>query len=105
YIFGDNGTPFDISRGYHLHIYGANANGSSPKDSVMGTHASSSVRGRWFVEDQQPSIHQAGSDQYLAIGDSTKVCARIARPGHALVLDDSGDGTYHTGNCVPITRT
>ncbi len=37
YTSGDNGSPFDISGGFHLHIYGANADGSSPPDRVMGS--------------------------------------------------------------------
>lgn len=36
------------------------------------------------------------------VGDSPKVCARIANNKHALVPDD-GDG-YGTGNCTPIER-
>jgi hypothetical protein len=32
------------------------------------------------------------------------VCARIAQNQHHLVPDNTGDGTYVTGNCWPITR-
>jgi uncharacterized protein (DUF2141 family) len=33
---------------------------------------------------------------------ATKVCARIARSGHGLAK--AYDGSYHTGNCIPIQR-
>jgi molecular chaperone DnaK len=102
YEFEDNGTPFDISGGFHLHIYGANEDGSEPADSRMG--AQSNNRGEWYVEDRQPSVHRKGSNQFDTIGDSPKVCARIAQGAHRLVQDTSGQGTYVTGNCVPITR-
>ena len=98
YTFGDNGSPFDISGGFHLHIYGANADGSDPPDRVMGTHTSN--RGNWYVEDQNPSVHQAGSDQFDTIDGFPKVCARIANSSHRLVEDKDGD--YKTGNCVPV---
>jgi molecular chaperone DnaK len=103
YEFEDNGTPFDISGGFHLHIYGANEDGSEPAASRMG--AQSNNQGQWYVEDKQPSVHRKGSNQFDTIGDSPKVCARIAQGAHRLVQDTSGQGTYVTGNCVPITRT
>jgi hypothetical protein len=33
-----------------------------------------------------------------------KVCARIANGQHELVEDNTGNHTYHTGNCVKITN-
>jgi len=102
YDFDNAGVRFDISGGYHVHIYGADETGTNPADRVMGSHASQ--RGSWYVEDQQPSVHPAGSDQYDVVDGHPKVCARIARSGHQLVPDNSGNGTYKTGNCVPLTR-
>ncbi len=102
YEFEDGGTRFDISGGYHIHFYGADATGANPPDRVMGSHASQ--RGSWYVEDQEPSVHPAGSSQYETLDGHPKVCARIARSGHQLVQDTSGNGTYKTGNCVTLTR-
>jgi molecular chaperone DnaK len=31
------------------------------------------------------------------------VCARIAKSGHGLAF--AADGSYHTGNCIPIERS
>ena len=102
YEFEDNGNAFSISRGFHLHIYGASADGSDPPASVMGSHSNN--QGSWYVEDKQPSVHRNGGDQYDVVGDSPKVCARIAQSAHRLVPDVSGQGTFVTGNCVPVTR-
>ncbi len=102
YDFDNAGVRFDISGGYHVHFYGANEAGTNPADRVMGSHASQ--RGSWYVEDQQPSVHPAGSSQYDVVDGHPKVCARIARSGHQLVQDNGGNGTYKTGNCVPLTR-
>jgi molecular chaperone DnaK len=101
YEAANGGTPFNINGGFHLHLYGASADGSEPADARMGSHASNP--GSWYIEDKQPSVHAAGTSQYRAIGDQPKVCARIARGGHQLVPD--ANGTYKTGNCVPITRS
>jgi molecular chaperone DnaK len=97
------GASPNVNNGFHLHIYGGD--GTDPPDDVMGAHSNNP--GTWYVEDENPSVRRASSRDYTrAVGeDSKKVCARIARAGHALVKDNSGDGTYHTGNCVPITRT
>ncbi len=103
YESGNGGTPFNINGNFHLHIYGANADGSDPADSVMGAQASR--KGNWYVEDKQPSVHPANSDQYKAIAGHPKVCARIARGNHQLVPDNSGQGTFATGNCVPLTQS
>ena len=102
YTFSDGGTPFDISGGFHVHIYGANADGSNPADSRMG--AQSNNRGNWYVEDQQPSVHESGSSQYEALEGHPKVCARVASSSHRLVTDVTDQGTYMTGNCVPLTQ-
>jgi hypothetical protein len=63
--------------------------------------------GHWYVEDQEPSVRLATSQDYKnAIGSkSVKVCGRIADSHHALVPDNSGKGTFKTGNCVPIVVT
>jgi molecular chaperone DnaK len=97
-----NGSNPSISNGFHLHIYGGD--GREPPDRVMGTHANNP--GDWYVEDEQPSIKTVDSDEFrnAALADAKKVCARIARAGHQLVKDNTGKNTYHTGNCVPITR-
>lgn len=104
YDFEDNGAPFNINGGFHVHFYGANEDGSAPPENIMGSHVSSSQRGNWYIEDDEPSVVQAGSSQYNTIGDNPKVCARIANGRHGLVEDVSGNGTYTTGNCFPITR-
>jgi actin-like ATPase involved in cell morphogenesis len=96
----DNGRAFDISGGFHLHIYGANEDGSDPPDQVMGTHSSN--RGAWYVEDQNPSVHGVGSNQFETIEGFPKVCARIATSSHQLVEDK--DGNYKTGNCVKVEQ-
>ncbi len=67
----------------------------------MGSHASN--QGDWYVEDQNPSVHRLGSNQYETIEEFAKVCARIANRSHQLVEDK--DGTYKTGNCVPVETT
>jgi hypothetical protein len=100
YQFANGGTAFNISNGFHVHIYGSNADGTDPADSRMGSHASNP--GSWYVEDKQPSVHASGTSQYNTVGNKPKVCARIAKNGHQLVPD--ANGTYKTGNCVPVTR-
>jgi actin-like ATPase involved in cell morphogenesis len=104
YQFASGDAPFDINGGYHVHFYGANADGSDPAASIMGAHVPRNQQGNWYIEDQQPSVHPAGSSHYDAIGNNVKVCARIAQNQHHLVPDNTGDGTYVTGNCWPITR-
>jgi actin-like ATPase involved in cell morphogenesis len=92
-------TP-NVRGGYHLHIYGGD--GTTPPEEIEGTHATNP--GRWYVEDENPSVRKATSSDYAdAIGDAPKVCARIAQARHRLVQDN--DGGYHTGNCIPIERT
>ena len=83
-----------------MHIYGADAKGTNPADSRMG--AQSSNKGNWYVEDQQPSVHESGSNQYDSLKDYPKVCARIASSNHHLVTD--ANEKFKTGNCVPLTR-
>jgi actin-like ATPase involved in cell morphogenesis len=88
-----------INGGFHLHIYGGD--GTTPADETMGIQSSSP--GKWYVEDKNPSIRRVtGRDFRTAIGDAPKVCARIATAAHALVPD--ANGTFKTGNCVPIKR-
>lgn len=103
YVFGDNGKPFNINGGFHLHIYGANEDGSDPSEARMGSQADNP--GHWYIDDKQPSVHQAGSSQYKSIAGHPKVCARIAQGKHRLVPDVSDTGTFNTGNCVPLERT
>jgi len=102
YDFNNGGTPFNINGGFHVHFYGADESGTNPPDSIMGSHAHSP--GRWYIDDQQPSHRQTGTSDFNAIAQYPKVCARIANGGHALVPDNTGNGTYKTGNCWPITR-
>lgn len=101
YEAGNGGTAFNINGGFHLHLYGANADGSDPADMRMGSQSNN--QGSWYIEDKNPSVHEAGSSQYNAIGNMPKICARIAKGGHQLVPD--ANGTFKTGNCVPITRS
>ena len=93
-----HGTPPDIETGFHLHIYGGD--GSSPDESTMGSQAVE--HSRYYFEDQEPSVRKTSDPDFEAIGDAKKVCARIAHSGHGLAK--AHDGTYHTGNCVPIQR-
>ncbi len=93
------GASPNVSGGYHLHIYGGD--GTTPADMSMGVQ--NSAPGLWYVEDQNPSVRLASSNDFKAIGATAKkVCARIATATHRLVPDSNG--TYKTGNCVPITR-
>ncbi len=103
YEFSNGGSPFSINSGFHVHFYGANADGSNPSDSIMGAQASR--RGNWYVEDKQPSVHNVGTDQYSAIKGQPKV-SRPRSPGAAINSspDTSGSGTFTTGNCAPITQ-
>jgi actin-like ATPase involved in cell morphogenesis len=95
------GSTPDTSGGFHLHIYGGD--GTDPPDSVMGAQAGGNA-GNWYVEDQNPSVRQASSQDFKeAIGtDAEKVCARIADRNHRLVRDT--DGNFKTGNCVKIEK-
>ena len=93
-----NGTPPDIKKGFHLHIYGGD--GVHPDESTMGSQAVK--HSQYYFEDQQPSVRRTSDDDFNAIGDADKVCARIAHSGHGLAK--AYDGSYHTGNCVPIER-
>ena len=94
------GSTPNINGGFHLHIYGADATGTDPPDEVMGSHAANP--GDWYIEDQNPSVRSVDSDVFQQnIGDAPKVCARIANGQHELVPDV--DGTFTTGNCVPIS--
>ena len=94
------GSTPNINGGFHLHIYGADATGTDPPDEVMGSHAANP--GDWYIEDQNPSVRSVDSDVFQQnIGDAPKVCARIANGQHELVPDV--EGTFTTGNCVPIS--
>jgi molecular chaperone DnaK len=93
------GVP-NISGGFHLHVYGGD--GTTPPDEVMGNHYQpAGDRGSWRVWDQDPiTLSPDQVAQY--IGDSPKVCARIADGNHHLVPADGGGFT--TGNCMTIQR-
>ncbi|BFU45194.1 Hsp70 family protein [Krasilnikovia sp. MM14-A1004] len=95
-----DGTPPAIKGGYHLHLYGSD--GTNPPDEIMGEQAGNQ-RGSYYVDDQEPSVVPTSDPRYTkSVGDAPKVCARIANSHHGLVPDNQG--TYKTGNCVPITR-
>lgn len=95
-----DGAPMSIDGGHHLHVYGGD--GTNPPEHVMGRHAHKSEQGKWYVEDRRPAVLDLTDQRYLtAIGDAPKVCARVAAPDHKLVK--AADGSYRTGNCVPIT--
>ena len=94
------GSSPNIDGGFHVHFYGADESGAEPPAEIMGSHASSDERGDWYIEDQNPSVHPLDSNQVAALGGASKVCARIADGGHALVPD--ADSAFSTGNCWPI---
>ena len=93
-----DGTPPDIQKGFHLHIYGGD--GTDPDESTMGSQAVK--HSKYYFEDQQPSVRRTTDADFEAVGDAKKVCARIAHSGHG--LEKAYDGSYHTGNCIPIQR-
>jgi hypothetical protein len=93
-----NGVDPDIKRGFHLHMYGGD--GAHPDESTMGSQAVK--HSKYYFEDKQPSVRKTSDSDFQAIGDAAKVCARIAQTGHGLTK--ASDGTYHTGNCIPIQR-
>jgi hypothetical protein len=96
-----DGGALTVDGGRHLHIYGGD--GTNPSDQVMGHQVPESEQGKWYVEDRRPAVLDVTDQRFvLAIGDAPKVCARIATADHVLVT--AQDGTYRTGNCVPITR-
>ncbi|MEV6598541.1 Hsp70 family protein [Actinoplanes sp. NPDC051346] len=99
YDAGFNGEAPNTEGGFHLHLYGGD--GTNPQDRIMGSQVPDDQQGFWYVEDQQPSVLSTRDQRFVrAIGESPKVCARIAQSGHGLVPDSRG--TYKTGNCVPI---
>ncbi|GIE29882.1 hypothetical protein Ait01nite_029270 [Actinoplanes italicus] len=88
----------DTAKGFHLHIYGGD--GLTPDESTMGSQVT--AHGKYYYEDSEPSVRKIGDGDYGAVGDAKKVCARIAKSGHGLAF--AADGSYHTGNCIPIER-
>jgi len=94
-----NGSTPNRRTGFHLHLYGGD--GTNPDESTMGSQAV--VHSKYYFEDQQPSVRKTSSDDFAAIGNAKKVCARIAQTGHGLAK--AYDGSYHTGNCIPIQRS
>jgi molecular chaperone DnaK len=96
------GSKPDVNGGYHVHLYGGD--GTNPPDHVMSSHTPLGQRGKYYYDDRQPSVLDTDDSRFkTAIGNAKKVCARIAIAGHGLVPD--AKSTYHTGNCVPITRS
>ncbi|MFC4072051.1 Hsp70 family protein [Actinoplanes subglobosus] len=93
-----DGVEPDIEEGFHLHVYGGD--GQEPDETTMGSQVT--AHGRYYFEDEQPSIREVSEEDFEAVGDATKVCARIAKSGHGLAR--AADGSYHTGNCIPIDR-
>ncbi|MFY1671353.1 Hsp70 family protein [Plantactinospora sp. WMMB334] len=93
------GSKPDIQNGFHLHLYGGD--GTNPDEATMGSQASS--HGSYYFDDEQPSVRRTSSRDFKeSIRDAQKVCARIAKNGHELAK--ASDGSYHTGNCLPIER-
>ncbi|RSM64511.1 Hsp70 family protein [Actinoplanes sp. ATCC 53533] len=93
-----NGSKPNISNGFHLHLYGGD--GTRPDEDLMGSQATS--HGTYYFEDQQPSVRRTSDEDFEAVADAEKICARIAKNGHQLAK--ANDGSYHTGNCFPIQR-
>jgi actin-like ATPase involved in cell morphogenesis len=93
-----DGVAPDTVNGFHLHVYGGD--GQEPDESTMGSQAT--AHGKYYYEDREPSVRKVGDSDFEAVGDATKVCARIAKNGHGLAR--AADGSYHTGNCIPIVR-
>ncbi|MBX7267426.1 Hsp70 family protein [Micromonospora sp. Llam7] len=93
-----NGSKPNIANGFHLHLYGGD--GTSPDEALMGSQATG--HGQYYFEDQQPSVRRTSDEDFEAVGDAEKICARIAKNGHQLAR--AYDGSYHTGNCFPIQR-
>ena len=100
--YRSDGSKFNVKGGVHLHVFGSD--GTEPQAGVMGRQVPESEQGEWFNTDGRPVVLAVDTQQFeLAIGDAKKVCARISDGEHMLVPDENG--TYVTGNCVPITRT
>jgi hypothetical protein len=93
-----HGSRPDIQTGFHLHLYGGD--GAHPDESTMGSQAVK--HSKYYFEDKEPSVRKTTDPDFEAIGNAKKVCARIARTGHG--LEKASDGSYHTGNCIPIQR-
>jgi molecular chaperone DnaK len=93
-----NGTQPNIRTGFHLHVYGGD--GTKPDEATMGSQAVK--HSKYYFEDKQPSVRRTSDSDFEAVGDAKKVCARIAQTGHGLAK--AFDGSYHTGNCIPIQR-
>jgi molecular chaperone DnaK len=93
-----DGVDPDIQKGFHLHVYGGD--GQEPDETTMGSQVT--AHGRYYFEDKQPSVRKVTEEDFEAVGDAKKACARIAKSGHGLAR--AADGSYHTGNCIPIDR-
>ena len=99
--YRSDGAKFNL-HGVHLHIYGGD--GTAPQARIMGRQVPESEQGNWYNESHRPAVLPVDDERFISsIGDARKVCARIGDAKHMLVPDENG--TYVTGNCVPITRT
>jgi actin-like ATPase involved in cell morphogenesis len=103
----ESNTQFSFDNGqFHLHIYQASADGSTPRDDQVSANSSDSRP--WHIADDNPAVLRAESGGFGNGGairpDAVKVCARVADHNHNLIPDNSGSGTFKTGNCWPVTR-
>ncbi len=103
----ESNVPFSFDSGrFHLHIYQASADGSTPPANQMGVQSPNALS--WHISDDSPAVLPAQNGGYGDGGtirpDAVKVCARIADSGHSLVEDSPGSGTFTTGNCIGVTR-
>jgi actin-like ATPase involved in cell morphogenesis len=104
--WGGPGEP-NIRGDFHVHFYAAK-DADNPPETTMG--AQFPKHGRWYIDDQNPSVTTAGTSNFGQIISGSGrprgplVCARVANGRHELVEDETGNGTYHTGNCVKITE-
>jgi hypothetical protein len=101
----DSNTQFSFDNGhFHLHIYQASADGSTPRDDQVSSDSPDARP--WHIADDNPAVLAAENGGYGNGGairsDVVKVCARVADHNHILVPDSNGG--FKTGNCWPVTR-
>jgi hypothetical protein len=99
----DGSTP-DKHSGYHVHFY--SGDGTEPMADSMGTQADAADRGKWYIEDENPSIVKTTDSEFkvLDLNNKPKICARIAKSNHNLVPEVDQMEGFHTGNCWPVRR-
>jgi hypothetical protein len=101
--FGDQRPALNA---FHVHFWAAK-NGENPPETTKGRQFNNA--GGWYIDDESPSVRSVDSADFKkGIGSKgkprdKKVCARIADHNHYLVEDNTGNNTFHTGNCVTIT--